>query len=122
MAPTPDDLSVSRRRLLGGTVAAGLASWLDPFPRTFAAAPAQRELIRDENRKPGTTDWLLKNVWIDPKTRYRSPRIEGYCSHTSLRAGETLKIMVSTNPASKFTIDVFRLGYYGGKGGRLLER
>lgn len=103
-------------------MAAGLASWLDPFPRAFAAAPAQRELIRDENRKPGTTDWLLKNVWIDPQTRYRSPRIEGYCSHTSLRAGETLKIMVSTNPASKFTIDVFRLGYYGGKGGRLLER
>lgn len=121
MSPTPDEPSVSRRQLLGGTVAAGLASLLEPFPRAFAT-PAQRDLIRDENRKPGTTDWLLKNVWIDPKTRYRSPRIEGYCSHTSLRAGETLKIMVSTNPASRFTIDVFRLGYYGGKGGRLVQR
>ena len=30
--------------------------------------------------------------------------------------------MVSTNPASPFVIDVFRLGYYGGKGGRHLVR
>src|SRR5205085_11228159 len=40
----------------------------------------------------------------------------------SLRAGEKLEIRVSTNPPAKFTIDIYRLGYYGGKGGRLVER
>jgi hypothetical protein len=30
--------------------------------------------------------------------------------------------MVSTNPASSFVIDIYRLGYYGGKGGRHLAQ
>src|SRR5262249_54179953 len=51
-------------------------------------------------------------------TRYRSPWIEGYCSRTSARAGETIEFKVSTNPPSAFTIDVYRMGYYGGTGGR----
>src|SRR5438309_518818 len=68
----------------------------------------------------GTTDWMLQNTRVDPKTKYRCPWIEGYCSHTSIRAGDTLSIMVSTNPPSAFTIDIYRLGYYGGKGGRHL--
>src|SRR6202040_3429654 len=87
-----------------------------------ATGTARRALIRDENEQPGTTDWLLKNTRVDPKTKYRCPWIEGYCSHTSLRAGDTLAIMVSTNPPSPFVIDLYRLGYYGGKGGRHLQR
>ena len=39
-----------------------------------------------------------------------------------MQAGETIEIKVSTNPASKFTLDLYRLGYYGGKGGRFIER
>src|SRR5262249_52147232 len=41
---------------------------------------------------------------------------------TSVRAGEEIEFKVSTNPPAKFTIDVYRMGYYGGKGGRLMER
>src|SRR4029079_8022766 len=70
----------------------------------------------------GTFDWLLSNTRVDPKTQYRCPWVEGYCSHTSIRAGDRLAIMVSTNPPSPFVIDVYRLGYYGGKGGRHLTR
>src|SRR4029077_20164465 len=65
---------------------------------------------------------VAKNTRVDPKTKYRCPWIEGYCSHTSLRAGQTLAIMVSTQPASPFVIDLYRLGYYQGKGGRHLLR
>jgi hypothetical protein len=90
--------------------------------RAGSIRPAARDLIRAENAKPGTTDWLLTNVRIDPPSRYRSPWIEGYCSRTSLRAGDRLDIMVSTDPASRFSIDIYRLGYYGGKGGRHLTR
>jgi hypothetical protein len=79
--------SLDRRRILKGTAVAGLAGLLHPLPRVLAAATARPDLIREENTKFGTADWRLQNVWIDPKTRYRSPRIEGYCSRTSLRAG-----------------------------------
>jgi hypothetical protein len=82
----------------------------------------RRDLIAAENQKPGTTDWLLANTRVDPKTKYRCPWIEGYCSHTSIRAGEKLSFMVSTNPPSPFILDLYRLGYYGGKGGRHVAR
>jgi hypothetical protein len=110
---------LGRRDLLKGAAAAGLVSALEPLAN---AAPAARDLIRAENEKPGTTDWLLQHTRVDPKTKYRCPWIEGYCSHTSLRAGDTLSIMVSTNPPSPFVIDISRLGYYQGKGGRHLAR
>ena len=48
----------------------------------------------------------------------RCPWIEGYCSHASIAAGETLSIFVSTDPPSDFVLDVYRMGYYGGTGGR----
>src|SRR5437762_4137617 len=77
--------------------------------------------IRDENAKPGTTDWLLTNTRTDA-SKIRCPWIEGYCSKMSVNVGETIEIKVSTNPPAKFTLDIYRLGYYGGKGGRLMER
>src|SRR5438477_2745015 len=114
---------LDRRTLLQGATAAGLVAALEPLAGALARpAPARPDLIRAENDKPGTTDWLLTNTRVDPKTKYRCPWIEGYCSHTSLRAGETLSIMVSTNPPSPFVLDLYRLGYYQGKGGRHLLR
>src|SRR5437762_2109517 len=77
--------------------------------------------IRDENAKPGTTDWLLTDTRTD-ESKIRCPWIEGYCSKTSVKAGDTLEIKVSTSPPAKFTLDIYRHGYYGGKGGRLMER
>src|SRR5262245_39918346 len=112
---------LNRRDLLKGASAAGLAALVDPLAGALAgAAPVRRDLIRAENEKPGTFDWLLANTSVDPKTQYRCPWIEGYCSHTSIGAGDKLGIMVSTNPPSPFVIDLYRLGYYGGKGGRHL--
>jgi hypothetical protein len=111
---------LDRRTLLKGAASAGLASLLPWCEALAEPAPARRDLIRAENDRPGTTDWLLENTRVDPRTKYRCPWIEGYCSHTSLRAGDTLAILVSTNPASPFRIDLYRLGYYQGKGARHL--
>ncbi|MBI2431520.1 MAG: hypothetical protein HYV26_01470, partial [Candidatus Hydrogenedentes bacterium] len=61
-------------------------------------------------------DWQLTFTKVDPATQYRCPWIEGYVSHASIRAGETLDIMVSTNPPGPFKIDLYRMGYYGGAG------
>ncbi len=78
-------------------------------------------LIREENSHPGTRDWMLTNTRIDPKTKYRCPWIEGYCSRTSVRAGEEISFHVSTNPPSPFALEVYRMGHYGGDGGRLMQ-
>lgn len=77
-------------------------------------------LIQQENRKPGATDWQLTRVRVD-SSGYRSPWIEGYCSRQSVQTGASIDIMVSTNPPRKFHIEVFRMGYYGGRGARLLK-
>ncbi len=65
---------------------------------------------------------MLTRTQVDPVTKYRCPWIEGYCSHTSIRAGRRMTFHISTNPPSRFTIDIYRLGYYGGTGGRLMRR
>ncbi len=82
-----------------------------------AAQSARSNRIDEENAKPGTTDWQLTRVRLN-KGKYRTSLVEGYVSHQSIRAGETLEFFVSTEPARPFTIDLYRLGYYGGKGGR----
>ena len=114
---------LNRRDLLKKATAAGLLPALTPLAGALAQpTAARRDLIRAENEQAGTSDWMLRNTRVDPKTKYRCPWIEGYCSHTSIRAGEMLRIMVSTNPPSAFVIDLYRLGYYGGKGGRHLHQ
>ena len=87
-----------------------------------AATAGESHLLSQENERTGTRDWLLTNPRIDPHTKYRCPWIEGYCSRTSLRAGERLSLFVSTNPESDFSIEIYRMGYYGGAGGRLIRK
>lgn len=109
---------LDRRQLLTGLTAAGVLA----VRGDIEAGPSQNDLIRIENQRAGTTDWQLTYTRTDPKARFRSSRIEGYVSRTSVRAGETLDFFVSTNPAHEFVIDLYRMGYYGGRGGRHLTR
>ncbi len=76
--------------------------------------------IQIENRLPGSTDWQLTRVRVDGG-QFRSPWIEGYCNRQSVTAGETINIHVSTKPARNFKLEVFRMGYYGGRGARLMR-
>lgn len=80
-----------------------------------------------ENGHEGTLDWQLTNYLFEyPETSQgdgllrglRSPSIEGFASATSVYPGERLDFKVSLNPAGPFMIDIYRLGYYGGTGGR----
>ena len=111
----------SRRSLLKGAVASSLAISTTDVVGALTSA-AREDAIAKENEKPGTRDWMLSKTRIDPETRYRSPGIEGYCSQCRVRAGETIQFFVSTNPASSYTLDIYRMGYYGGAGGRLMKR
>lgn len=112
---------LTRRNLIKTIAGTAIGSWVLPAAPTPPESK-QPDLIPSENEKPGTTDWMLSNTKVAPVTKYRCPWIEGYCSRTSVGAGESLGIMVSTNPPSPFVIDVYRLGYYAGKGGRHMAR
>jgi hypothetical protein len=114
----PHGPDLNRRELL--RTATGLAAALALSPAR--AEPADAGRIRRENEHPGSRDWMATNVRIDPKTKYRSPGVEGFASKTSVRPGESIALHVSTNPASPFAIDVYRMGYYQGHGARHLLR
>jgi hypothetical protein len=94
------------------------------FLAAACSSPARNaNKIVTENQLPGTTDWLI-DVKYDtcslPDHRYcRRPQIEGYCSQTSYSHGDTADLFVSTDPAAGYTIDIYRMGYYQGKGGQL---
>ena len=84
-----------------------------------------RNPIMQENEHEGTTDWLIdvphKTCDYPDHQNCRRENIEGYCSHASIKAGDTLSIFVSTNPGMAYDLKIYRMGYYGGKGGRLMR-
>jgi hypothetical protein len=112
--------AINRRQLLHALTAAGAVAL--GAPTLLRAAQPDRERIKAENQHDGTLDWQLTYTRVDPKTKWRSTMIEGYVSHQSIAAGDRLSFFVSTDPPSPFVIDLYRLGYYQGKGGRLLQR
>jgi hypothetical protein len=65
-----------------------------------------------ENTRPGDPTWVLTNP--------ADHEIEGYASETSVNRGETITFFISTIDAS-YTIEIYRLGWYGGAGARLVK-
>jgi len=117
-----DAKGLTRRDVLKGTAAAGIATTIAASSSSTTPVDAARGgIIHKENTREGATDWQLTYTKVDPKTRYRCPWIEGYCSRASVKVGDSLDIMVSTNPAGRFTIDLYRMGYYGGTGARHMQ-
>jgi N,N-dimethylformamidase beta subunit-like protein len=68
--------------------------------------------VQAENALPGTTAWYV--------TQAPPPSVEGYTSEISVLPGETLHLHVSTSPAERYRVEVYRLGWYGGSGSRLV--
>lgn len=65
-----------------------------------------------ENRRPGTTAWRIANPAL-------SADISGYASTQQVEVGQTVRLYVST-AAKTFRVQAFRMGYYQGKGARLI--
>ena len=86
-----------------------------------AVSGAEPNSVVIENRHEGSRDWQLTRVRPDADG-FRAPLIEGYCSRQSVEAGDSIDIMVSTNPPRSFDVEFFRMGYYGGRGARLMKR
>lgn len=71
-------------------------------------------LIELENLKTGTTNWQIST------TVTLAREIEGYANLCSVNRGGTLLIAVNT-VGTKFKAETFRIGWYGGDGGRLVD-
>src|SRR5262249_4865935 len=63
-----------------------------------------------ENANAGTTAWQLTNPALNRE-------IEGYASLTSVNVGGSISFFVSTGD-SAHAMDFYRIGWYGGAGGR----
>ncbi len=110
-----------RRQLLKAATAAGV-TFTAPGYASAEARPAlntktARNAIQAENALEGSRDWQLTRVRVN-QGQYRTSLIEGYCSHQSIAAGDTLTVYVSADPPERYRLDVYRLGYYGGAGAR----
>jgi N,N-dimethylformamidase beta subunit-like protein len=105
---------MARKGIALSTLVVGLVFAGFVFPGRPAAA-ADNPIVT-ENQQPGTSAWQLANTADD-----LNGQIKGYADSTSVMQGSSLNFYVSVNPAQTFTIDVYRLGYYGGLGGRLIS-
>jgi N,N-dimethylformamidase beta subunit-like protein len=60
-------------------------------------------------------------VWQPLFPNGRDHEVEGYASETSVAPGQVLHLHVSVNPATRYQIQIIRLGWYRGFGGRLIR-
>ena len=119
MARTPSQSALTRRELLKRAAHASLAGVVASTASGAQPTRGRDDVIARENARPGTTDWQLTFI---RSQNLRSEMIEGYCSRTSARAGESIDVFVSAKPATDVHLDIYRMGYYGGKGGRHMAR
>jgi hypothetical protein len=68
--------------------------------------------IEGENTQPGSAGWKI----TDGADNHE---IEGYADRTSITPGQAITLFVST-VAPSFHVEVYRMGYYQGFGGRLV--
>jgi hypothetical protein len=85
------------------------------FVRTSGAPPG----IAQENRAPGSSSWRLPGPpdLIGGEAR---GRVEGYVAAQSLAPGERESVYVNAPGATSVRVQIFRMGFYGGRGGRLV--
>ncbi len=110
---------VAASLLMQPHVTAGISLEAAQKDATTAATPPSLAITNQppnptaaENQRPGSADWEITNPAIGRE-------IEGYASQTSVNAGDAIDLFVNT-AAPRYTIDVFRMGWYGGLGARQL--
>lgn len=85
-----------------------------------AVAPLNVNPIVVENRKTGSSGWRIGLGGYRVATD-RDPRIAGYATETSVGVGTQIGFAVSVRPAQPVRIDIYRLGWYAGLGGRFVR-
>ncbi|MBK1619876.1 hypothetical protein CKO42_15780 [Lamprobacter modestohalophilus] len=106
---------ISRRSVACLLLAIAMMHGVDPTLAAAADCNPVANPVAIENTKAGTRDWQLSNPANDI-----DKQIKGFASLTSVAPNETLDFHVSVTPAQDYRIEIYRLGWYGGSGGRLL--
>jgi hypothetical protein len=75
--------------------------------------------IAVENGAPGTTAWRLPGPASLLGGAAHGP-VEGYVAEQAVAPGQTERIYVNAPAARTVTVQVYRMGWYGGTGGRLM--
>ena len=104
--------AIHARALRLGACAAIGASGCIGFLVGAAPAAIPQNPIQAENARPGTAGWLRADA---PSTV-----IAGYSLTTSVAPGDRLRLAVSAAPGTRYRVEVYRLGWYGGVGARLV--
>src|SRR2546428_10432229 len=86
-----------------------------PVVPAAPAAGADNPIVV-ENQQPGSSGWLTGSLISDDAVG----QVKGFGSANSVKPGESITFYVTVNPAQSYTIDVYRVGWYGGLGGRPL--
>jgi hypothetical protein len=73
--------------------------------------PLRRSPILEENEKPGDGGWQLRRHTTD---------LSAYTDRPSYLGGETVEVRAGAAGSTTVTWELWRLGYYGGAGGRRL--
>ena len=113
---------LSRLIMLMATLVVLLAGCSLPNPFAGHGSPPPtatpvniHDTIAYENQQPGTTSWII------PDGARATTEIQAYASATSVAPGENLTFYVSVlHDGTPYTLNIYRLGWYGGDGGRLL--
>ncbi|HET6870213.1 MAG TPA: N,N-dimethylformamidase beta subunit family domain-containing protein [Solirubrobacteraceae bacterium] len=81
-------------------------------PATTTISSAAADPVQHENARPGTPGWQIPAG--------AGTVITGYASETSVAPGQSVHLHVAAPPGSRYRVLVYRLGWYGGIGGRLV--
>ncbi len=84
-------------------------------PRAFSQCANPPNAIVAENCLAGTSS----SVWDVNGQGAGDPTIQGFATDISVNVGNTIYFKIDT-PASNYTIDIYRMGYYQGNGARLV--
>jgi len=69
-----------------------------------------------ENCFPGKRGWGVRSG-----AQVRAGGIEGYATAQSINKGQSVDLKVNSSDSTTFNIEIYRTGYYGGKGARLMS-
>ena len=97
--------------LLAVLATGGSATGVNGQGATRTPFAANANPIPRENLRRGSTSWSL-----DQTAKHR---IEGYASEVSVLPGRKVHFHISTSPAARYRIVLYRLGWYKGKGARI---
>lgn len=111
------DDGFSRRRFLQGAAGAAVLVGVPAFVRPGDAAAASNAITL-ENQKAGSRGFQLRQY---------NGSIGGFATRASVNRGETLTVKLNdwtqpwSGPNTQATLEIYRVGFYGGAGGRLVR-